>query len=115
MCSALYLPANQLLMTNLKSLLDVTGLKLVPINRYAMETKRQLDVLNRHLADREYLCASGYSIADIAIWPWYGRLAMGELYGAAKFLDTASYTHVIRWAEAIQAREAVQKGLATAL
>ena len=98
-------------MTNLKSLLDVTGLKLVPINRYAMETKRQLDVLDRHLAEREYLCASGYSIADIAIWPWYGRLAMGELYGAAKFLDTASYTHVIRWAEAIQAREAVQRGL----
>ena len=86
-----------------------------PINRYAMETKRQLDVLDRHLADREYVCASGYSIADIAIWPWYGRLAMGELYGAAEFLDTASYTHVIRWAEAIQAREAVQKGLESAL
>lgn len=102
-------------MTNLKSLLDVTGLKLVPINRYAMETNRQLDVLNRHLADREYLCASGYSIADIAIWPWYGRLAMGELYGAAEFLDTASYTNMIRWAEAIHAHEAIQKGLESAL
>lgn len=86
-----------------------------PINRYTMETKRQLDVLDRHLAEREYICVSGYSIADIAIWPWYGRLAMGEVYAAAEFLDTASYQHVLRWAQAIRAREAVQKGLATAL
>ena len=85
-----------------------------PIDRYAMETKRQLDVLDRHLAEREYMCASGYSIADIAIWPWYGRLAMGEIYDAAEFLDTASYKHVLRWAKAIQEREAVQKGLASA-
>ncbi len=86
-----------------------------PINRYAMETKRQLDVLDRHLAEREYMCASGYSIADIAIWSWYGRLAMGELYAAAEFLDTAAYPHVLRWAQAIRARDAVQKGMASAL
>ncbi len=86
-----------------------------PINRYAMETKRQLDVLDRHLAERETMCDSGYSIADIAIWPWYGRLAMGEAYDAAEFLDTASYKHVLRWAKAIKKREAVQKGMATAL
>jgi GST-like protein len=83
-----------------------------PINRYAMESKRQLDVLDRHLAEREYMCASGYSIADIAIWPWYGRLAMGVVYDAGEFLDTASYTHVLRWAKAIHQRDAVQKGLA---
>jgi GST-like protein len=85
-----------------------------PINRYAMETKRQLDVLDRHLAGRETMCASGYSIADIAIWPWYGRLALGEVYDAAEFLDTASYEHVLRWARHVQEREAVQKGLAAA-
>ena len=85
-----------------------------PINRYAMESKRQLDVLDRHLAEREYMCASGYSIADIAIWPWYGRLALGEIYDAAEFLDTASYTHVLRWAQLVQQRAAVQKGLAAA-
>ena len=83
-----------------------------PINRYAMETKRQLDVLNRHLAAREYMCASGYSIADIAIWCWYGRLAMGKAYDAAEFLDTASYEHVLRWAGQIRDREAVERGLA---
>jgi GSH-dependent disulfide-bond oxidoreductase len=85
-----------------------------PINRYAMESRRQLDVLDRHLAERETMCASGYSIADIAIWCWYGRLAMGDAYDAAEFLDTASYTHVLRWANLIQAREGVQKGLAAA-
>ena len=83
-----------------------------PINRYAMETKRQLDVLDRHLAEREYICANGYSIADIAIWSWYGRLAMGDVYHAEEFLGTASYTHVLRWAQVIQQREAVQQGLA---
>ena len=83
-----------------------------PINRYAMETKRQLDVLDRHLAEREYICSGGYSIADIAIWPWYGRLAMGKAYDAAEFLDTASYEHVLRWAQRIRDREAVEKGLA---
>jgi GST-like protein len=85
-----------------------------PINRYTMETKRQLDVLDRHLAEREYICTSGYSIADIAIWPWYGRLAMGDVYDAEEFLDTASYTHVLRWARAILEREAVLQGLAAA-
>ncbi len=85
-----------------------------PINRYAMEVKRQLDVLDRHLAEREYMCISGYSIADIAIWSWYGRLAMGKVYDAAEFLDTASYKHVLRWAMIIQKREAVKKGLAAA-
>ncbi|MDJ0778139.1 MAG: glutathione-dependent disulfide-bond oxidoreductase [Gammaproteobacteria bacterium] len=84
-----------------------------PINRYAMETKRQLDVLDRHLAEREYICASGYSVADIAIWSWYGRLAMGKGYdGAAEFLDTASYRHVMRWAQVIRDRAAVESGLA---
>ncbi|HKJ51151.1 MAG TPA: glutathione-dependent disulfide-bond oxidoreductase [Gammaproteobacteria bacterium] len=85
-----------------------------PIDRYTMETKRQLDVLDRHLAEREYMCASGYSIADIAIWCWYGRLAMGDVYDAEEFLDTASYTHVLRWAREILEREAVQQGLAAA-
>lgn len=86
-----------------------------PINRYAMETKRQLDVLDRHLAERVYMCKSGYSIADIAIWPWYGRLALGEIYDAAAFLDTASYKHVLRWAREIKDRKAVEKGMSTAL
>ncbi len=84
-----------------------------PIDRYAMETKRQLDVLDRHLAEHETMVDSGYSIADIAIWAWYGRLAMGDIYeGAAEFLDTASYKHVLRWAASIAAREAVIKGVA---
>lgn len=86
-----------------------------PIDRYAMESKRQLDVLDRHLAERDFMCASGYSIVAIAIWFWYGRLALGELYDAAEFLDTASYKHVLRWAKAINEREAVQKGLALIL
>ena len=86
-----------------------------PINRYAMESKRQLDVLDRHLAERETICVSGYSIADIAIWSWYGRLALGEIYHAAEFLDTASYKHVLRWARVIEERDAVQKGLAITL
>jgi GST-like protein len=83
-----------------------------PINRYTMEVKRQLDVLDRHLAEREYMCASGYSIADIAIWPWYGRLAMGRMYDAGEFLDAASYEHVLRWAKLIRNRAAVENGLA---
>ena len=85
-----------------------------PINRYAMETKRQLDVLDRHLADHDFMCGD-YSIADIAIWSWYGRLVLGEIYDATEFLDTASYTHVLRWAETINNREAVKKGLLHAL
>jgi len=82
-----------------------------PINRYAMEAKRQLDVIDRHLAENEYICNSGYSIADIAVWPWYGRLAMGEIYDAAEFLSTSSYKQVLRWAEAIAERSAIQKAI----
>jgi GST-like protein len=80
-----------------------------PINRFTMETKRQLDVLDRHLADNEWF-AGEYSIADIAIWAWYGQLVLGRLYSAAEFLDVASYTNVIRWAKAIDARPAVTRG-----
>ena len=81
-----------------------------PINRYAMEVKRQLDVLNRHLADNRYMCGDDYSIADLAIWPWYGVLVQGGLYEAAEFLDVQSYTHVRRWADEIAARPAVKRG-----
>ncbi|MEL7300897.1 MAG: glutathione-dependent disulfide-bond oxidoreductase [Pseudomonadota bacterium] len=80
-----------------------------PINRYAMETKRQLDVLDRHLGETEWMAGS-YSIADMAIWSWYGQLVLGRLYGAAEFLDVESYGHVLRWAKAIDARPAVQRG-----
>ncbi|MBZ0216122.1 MAG: glutathione-dependent disulfide-bond oxidoreductase, partial [Fimbriimonadaceae bacterium] len=68
-----------------------------PINRFAMEVKRQLDVLNRHLADNRYMCGDDYTIADIAIWPWYGGLVADKVYQAAEFLDTQSYKHVNRW------------------
>jgi GSH-dependent disulfide-bond oxidoreductase len=81
-----------------------------PIDRFTMETKRQLDVLNRHLSENEYMAGDEYSIADIAIWPWYGSLVLGDLYDAAEFLDVASYTHVVRWAEQIAKRPAVQRG-----
>src|SRR5690606_7585852 len=81
-----------------------------PINRYAMEVKRQLDVLNRHLAENRYMCGDDYSIADMAIWPWYGVLVQGGLYEAAEFLDVQSYTHVRRWADEIAARPAVKRG-----
>ena len=81
-----------------------------PINRYAMEVKRQLDVLDRQLAEHEYVAGSEYTIADMAIWPWYGALALGRQYSAAEFLDVHSYTHVQRWAKAIDARPAVQRG-----
>lgn len=81
-----------------------------PIDRFSMEAKRQLDVLDRHLADKDYMCEGNYSIADIAIWPWYGALALGRLYNAAEFLDVASYTNVVRWANDIDAREAVKRG-----
>ena len=81
-----------------------------PINRYAMEVKRQLDLLNQNLEQREYLCGDEYTIADMATWPWYGALVKGQLYEAGEFLDVASYTHVIRWAEAIDGREAAKRG-----
>ena len=82
-----------------------------PIDRYAMEAKRQLDVLDRALADRTHIAGDDYSISDIAIWPWYGQLALGRIYeDAATFLDTGSYTHLMRWAELIDERPAVQRG-----
>lgn len=80
-----------------------------PINRFSMEAKRQLDVMDRHLAENEWF-AGDYSIADIAIWSWYGQLVLGRLYSAAEFLDVASYKNVMRWAEAIDARPAVTRG-----
>ncbi len=81
-----------------------------PINRYAMEVKRQLDVLERHLAEHEFMAGQEYSIADMAIWPWYGVLARGSLYDAGEFLSVHKYTHVQRWAEQIGQRPAVQRG-----
>ena len=81
-----------------------------PINRFAMEVKRQLDVLNRHLADNRYMAGDEYSIADIAIYPWYGVLVEGALYDAAEFLSVHEYEHVRRWAAEIAARPAVQRG-----
>ena len=80
------------------------------IDRFAMEAKRQLDVLDRRLAESEYIAGSQYTIADMAIWPWYGGLAKGWLYEAAEFLAVDDYTHVQRWAEAIYARPAVRRG-----
>lgn len=80
------------------------------IDRFAMETKRQLDVLNRNLADRRYLCGDEYNIADMAVYPWYGQLVIGQLYASQEFLDVHSYTHVERWAREIEARPAVQRG-----
>lgn len=81
-----------------------------PIDRFTMEVKRQLDVLNRHLSDHDYMAGSEYSIADIAIWPWYGSLVLGDLYDASEFLDVESYTHVMRWAKQIARRPAVKRG-----
>ena len=81
-----------------------------PINRYAMEVKRQLDVLDQRLAQTAYVAGDGYTIADMAIWPWYGVLTQGELYEAGEFLQVQRYTHVVRWAEQVGARPAVQRG-----
>ena len=81
-----------------------------PINRFAMEVKRQLDVLDRNLADRRFMTGDDYTIADIAIWPWYGALAKGLIYGAGEFLDTASYKNVVRWADEIALRPAALRG-----
>ncbi len=80
------------------------------IDRFAMETKRQLDVLDRELAGRRFIAGEDYTIADMAIWPWYGQLALGRQYNAAEFLDVESYTNVQRWAKAIDARPAVKRG-----
>ncbi|MEK2485333.1 glutathione-dependent disulfide-bond oxidoreductase [Providencia stuartii] len=81
-----------------------------PINRFAMETKRQLDVLDQRLANNRYIAGEHYSIADMAIWPWYGALVKGWLYDADEFLSTHEYQHLNRWADEIYARPAVQRG-----
>ncbi|MEM7632634.1 MAG: glutathione-dependent disulfide-bond oxidoreductase [Pseudomonadota bacterium] len=81
-----------------------------PINRYAMESKRQLDVLDRELAEKPFIAGDDYSIADMAIWPWYGQLCLGRLYSAAEFLDVESYKNVMAWAEKIDARPATLRG-----
>jgi len=80
------------------------------IDRYAMEVKRQLDVLDRRLAESEYLAGADYTVADIAVWPWYGALAKGLLYGAGEFLQVETYTHVQRWTDRIAQRPAVRRG-----
>ena len=80
------------------------------INRFAMEAKRQLDVLNRHLAENRYMAGDEYSIADMAIWPWYGTLVTENIYSAQEFLSVHDYTHVKRWADEIAARPAVKRG-----
>jgi len=80
------------------------------IDRYAMETKRQLDVLDRRLAESRYVAGDDYTIADMAIWPWYGQLALGEAYSAGEFLSVQDYKHVQRWTHEVLARPAVQRG-----
>ncbi|MEN6670268.1 glutathione-dependent disulfide-bond oxidoreductase [Psychrobacter sp. B38] len=85
-----------------------------PINRYTMEAKRQLDVLNKHLEDNTYMCGSSeedYNIADMIIWAWYGQLVLGKLYDAAEFLQVDDYTHVKRWAQKIAERPAVKRAV----
>ena len=81
-----------------------------PINRYAMEVKRQLDVLDRRLADNAFIAGDAYTITDMAIWPWYGGLVLGWQYGAAEFLSVQDYKNVVRWAEQLFARPAVKRG-----
>lgn len=81
-----------------------------PIDRFAMETKRQLDVLDRQLAENKYIAGDTYTVADIAIWPWYGALVQNKVYEAAEFLDTASYKNLNRWTNEIAARETVKRG-----
>ena len=81
-----------------------------PIDRFAMEVKRQMDVLNQRLAAHEYLAGDAYTVADMAVWPWYGAMAKGQLYEAGEFLQVHEYTHVVRWADQIAKRPAVQRG-----
>ncbi|MGF1851142.1 glutathione-dependent disulfide-bond oxidoreductase [Vibrio gigantis] len=81
-----------------------------PINRFAMEAKRQLDVLDKQLANNTFVAGEELSIADIAIWPWYGNLVLGKIYDAAEFLQVESYTNVVRWAKQLEAREGFQRG-----
>ncbi len=80
------------------------------IDRFTMEVKRQLDVLDRHLANQKYMAGDTYTVADMAIWPWYGGVIKGQLYGAAEFLQAESYTHLNRWANEIAERPAVKRG-----
>ena len=82
-----------------------------PIDRYTMEVKRQLDLLDQHLGEHEYMAGSDYSIADMAIWPWYGTLVLGELYEAAEFLSVGEYRHVLRWAGQINERPAAKRAV----
>ena len=81
-----------------------------PIDRFAMEVKRQMDVLDKRLAEHEFIAGADYTIADMAIWPWYGALAKGQLYEAGEFLQVHDYTNVVRWADQIAQRPAVQRG-----
>jgi GST-like protein len=81
-----------------------------PINRFAMEVKRQLDVLDKQLAKNKFVSGEEYTIADMAIWPWYGNLVFGKLYDAAEFLQVETYTNVVRWAKMLGLREGVQRG-----
>lgn len=81
-----------------------------PINRFAMEIKRQLDLLNKQLADHEFIAGNDISIADIAIWPWYGNLVLGNLYEAKEFLNVDEYKHIQRWAKVMLSRPSVQRG-----
>jgi GST-like protein len=80
------------------------------IDRFAMEAKRQMDVLNRRLAETRYLAGDQYTVADMAVWPWYGALAKGQIYEAGEFLQVHEYMHVVRWADDIAQRPAVQRG-----
>ena len=81
------------------------------INRFSMEVKRQLDVLDKHLENNQYICGDEYTIADIAIWPWYGALMLNRLYDAAEFLNVTSYKNLMRWAKEIDSRPAVKRGV----
>lgn len=81
-----------------------------PINRFTMEVKRQLDVLDKQLANNDYIAGEEYSIADMAIWPWYGNLVLGNAYDAAEFLQVHTYTNVLRWAKQLEQREGVKRG-----
>ncbi|MFT6908292.1 MAG: GST-like protein [Oleiphilaceae bacterium] len=84
--------------------------KAYPINRFAMEVKRQLDVLDKQLAKNKFVSGEEYTIADMAIWPWYGNLVLGKLYDAAAFLRVETYTNVVRWAKMLGLREGLQRG-----
>ena len=80
------------------------------INRFAMEAKRQMDVLDKRLADHEFIAGDDYTIADMAIWPWYGGLVLNQVYDAAEFLSAGDYRHLLRWARAVGDRPAVRRG-----